>query len=164
MAGANNDQMSRSMHEARNQVFDMNEHQFGYQQHQQRRQRGHEQAKSPGATASGSGSAGKVIIDKPQPQIGLALNPHYNVLWVYDGGVGKLQCYNVLASELPTCGVNSSNFRAILSPELALPNKLDARMSRGQASLNLLACLDILTSAQDAISACFEEAAPEQQN
>ncbi|XP_067640218.1 E3 ubiquitin-protein ligase highwire isoform X3 [Eurosta solidaginis] len=165
MAGPINDQMSRSMHEARNQIFDMNEHQFGDQQHQQqrRRQRGREQAKSPGATGSGSGSAGNVVMDKPQPQIALALDPHYNVLWVYDGGVGKLQCYNVLASELATCD-NSSNFRAILSPELALPNKSDARISRAQASLNLLACLDILTSAQDAIPACFEEAAPKQQN
>ncbi|XP_067622404.1 E3 ubiquitin-protein ligase highwire-like isoform X6 [Eurosta solidaginis] len=84
------------------------------------------------------------------------MDPHYNVLWVHDGGVGKLQCCNVLAS---ACHMwlesNSSIFRAILSPELALPNKLDVRISRAQASLNLLACLDILTSAQDAKPACF---------
>ncbi|XP_054087808.1 E3 ubiquitin-protein ligase highwire isoform X1 [Zeugodacus cucurbitae] len=161
VAGAINEQMSRSMHEARNQIFDLHDNQLGEQQQQRRRQRAREQAKSPAAGASASGS---VVLDKPQPQIAFALDPHYNVLWVYDGGARKLQCYNVLASEIANCGANSSNFRAILSPELALPNKVEARISRSQASLNLLACLDILTSAQDAIPTCFEESAPKQQN
>ncbi|XP_054731353.1 E3 ubiquitin-protein ligase highwire isoform X3 [Anastrepha obliqua] len=166
LAGPINDQMSRSMHEARNQIFDLQENQLGEQQ-QRRRQRGRDQAKSPAgvsASSSGGGGHGSSIMDKPQPQIAFALDPHYNILWVYDGGVRKLQCYNVMASEIANCGVNSSNFRAILSPELALPNKVDARISRSQASLNLLACLDILTSAQDAIPACFEEAVPKQQS
>jgi len=34
---------------------------------------------------------------------------------------------------------------------------VDSRVARSQASLNLLACLDILTSAQDNIPGCFEQ-------
>lgn len=57
---------------------------------------------------------------------------------------------------------NAGNYRALLSPELSLPIKAEARVSRSQASLNLLACLDILTSAQDNIPGCFEQALPKQ--
>lgn len=57
---------------------------------------------------------------------------------------------------------NAANYRALLSPELSLPIKTEARVSRSQASLNLLACLDILTSAQDNIPGCFEQALPKQ--
>lgn len=103
VAGAINEQMSRSMHEARNQIFDLHDNQLGEQQ-QRRRQRVREQAKSPAGGASASGS---VVLDKPQPQIAFALDPHYNVLWVYDGGARKLQCYNVLASEIASCGAVS---------------------------------------------------------
>ncbi|XP_037938854.1 E3 ubiquitin-protein ligase highwire [Teleopsis dalmanni] len=158
-AGPINEQMSRSMHEARNQIFDLQENQY-YNDQQRRRQRRQEHLKSPADGSSGSGGT----IEKPQPQIAFALDPYYNVLWVYDGGAKKVQCYNVLASEISKNGINFSNYRAILSPELALPNKVNARVSRSQASLNLLSCLDVLTSAQDAIPNCFEESVPKQQN
>lgn len=38
-----------------------------------------------------------------------------------------------------------------------MPDRVDSRVARSQASLNLLACLDILTSAQDNIPGCFEQ-------
>lgn len=105
VAGAINEQMSRSMHEARNQIFDSHDNQLGEQQQQRRRQRVREQAKSP--AGGGASASGSVALDKPQPQIAFALDPHYNVLWVYDGGARKLLCYNVLASEIANCGAVS---------------------------------------------------------
>ncbi|XP_055913946.1 E3 ubiquitin-protein ligase highwire isoform X3 [Eupeodes corollae] len=147
----NIDQMSRSMHESRNQVFEVHENQIHMGAGDQRKRR-RQEAKSP--------------IEKPMPQIAFALDPQFNVLWVFDGGVTKsVLCYNVLASEIPKNGTNSSNYRAILSPELSLPtNKPESQVSRSQASLNLLACLDVLTSAQDLIPSCFEDVTPALQN
>ena len=80
-----NEQMSRSMHEARNQIFDLQDK----QDQNKRRQKGLRHAEALQANS-----------DKIYPQIAYALDPHYNVLWVYDGAARKLRCYNVLASEM----------------------------------------------------------------
>ncbi|XP_068159965.1 LOW QUALITY PROTEIN: E3 ubiquitin-protein ligase highwire [Drosophila tropicalis] len=159
-----NEHMSRSMHEARNQIFEEH-HQSGesavpgvataaaassqQQQRQQRRLRSASRQESPTETT-------------PPSQIAFAMDPSYNVLWVFDGLAKKLRCHNVVASDIAETDMNAANYRALLSPELSLPSKSDARVSRSQASLNLLACLDILTSAQDNIPGCFEQVLPKQ--
>lgn len=84
------DQMSRSMHESRNQIFEVHENQMLMGAGDQRKRR-RQEPKSP--------------IEKPMPQIAFALDPQFNVLWVFDGGVSKsVLCYNVLASEIPKSG------------------------------------------------------------
>ncbi|XP_070133334.1 E3 ubiquitin-protein ligase highwire [Drosophila bipectinata] len=168
-----NEQMSRSMHEGRNQIFEEQQVDGG----------GGAAAPSPAAagTAStprqrrgvvsgggrqsrqeaGGGSNSPDPVASP-PQLAFAMDPTYNVLWVFDGVSRKLRCHNVVASDINENDGNSANYRALLSPELSLPSRPDSRVARSQASLNLLACLDILTSAQDNIPGCFEQPLPKQ--
>ncbi|XP_030378381.1 E3 ubiquitin-protein ligase highwire [Scaptodrosophila lebanonensis] len=153
-----NEQMSRSMHEARNQVFDQEQFEASPMATSQQRQRRARQRPEPCAGSS----AGPASPEKPQPQIAFAMDPNYNVLWVFDGIARKLRCHNVVASEIVEGDMNARNYRALLSPELSLPIQSEARVSRSQASLNLLACLDILTSAQENIPGCFDEVLPKQ--
>lgn len=82
------DAMSRSMHEARNQIFELPDNQNMMLADQRKRRK--QEHKS-------SGGGG----DKCSPQIAFALDPFYNNLWVFDGGAKKLYCYNVIASEIP---------------------------------------------------------------
>lgn len=115
------------------------------------------------------------------PQLAFAMDPSYGVLWSLDGQTGVLRCYNVTVSDSPdtepeagdedfthrVAEPSTSYVRTILSPELALPSTCvqtangpiitPTTVSRAQASLNMLACLDILTYAgADAIPGCFE--------
>lgn len=142
--------MSQSVHEARNQIFDVQENQ-SFSDH-------HRKKKRPSAGAP-LGDAQPKSLDKILPQLAFALDTCYGVLWVFDAISKKIMCYNVIASEMPN-GDGQSYLRAILSPELALPLKQDVQVTRNQASLNILACLDILTSGQDSIPGCFEQARP----
>ena len=65
------------------------------------------------------------------------LDPLYNVIWAYQDG--NLSSYHpVLSSE-------SSIKESILTPELALPLASKTTVSRNQASLNMLSCLDTLS-------------------
>ncbi|TDG40226.1 hypothetical protein AWZ03_013349 [Drosophila navojoa] len=160
-----NEQMSRSMHEARNHIFE--------DQHTEvaqptsltaspRLPRRIRPRPDAAAAAACPAAASPTEQHTLPTQIAFAMDPSYNVLWVFDGVARKLRCHNVVASEISECDVNAANYRALLSPELSLPCKAEARVSRSQASLNLLACLDILTSAQDNIPGCFEQALPQQ--
>nr|XP_032288913.1 E3 ubiquitin-protein ligase highwire [Drosophila virilis] len=160
-----NEQMSRSMHEARNHIFEEQQHMetgqatsLAASPRLQRRIRPRPEAAACPVSPEQQQQQQQAL----PPQISFAMDPSYNVLWVFDGGARKLRCHNVVASEIAECDVNAGNYRALLSPELSLPCKAEARVSRSQASLNLLACLDILTSAQDNIPGCFEQALPQQ--
>jgi E3 ubiquitin-protein ligase MYCBP2 len=57
-----------------------------------------------------------------------------------------MMCYNVVA-----CESRATEFLppSILSPELALPVVTSCFVTRSQAALHLLSCLDTLTQAQD---------------
>nr|CAH7734761.1 unnamed protein product [Callosobruchus chinensis] len=101
----------------------------------------------------------------------VCLDHIYNVLWSFNPKYNEFSCYNVIASELQTknvikttdnrllCdvkvvydakGTNKfSQLYSILSPELALPVTTNCHVTRFQAAINLLSCLDILTIAQD---------------
>ncbi|XP_011290756.1 E3 ubiquitin-protein ligase highwire [Musca domestica] len=163
-----NEQMSRSMHEARNQMFDLQDNNHVHNASgSQRKERNREYAKgclkSPSSPKAASSSAA-TINDKSYSKLAFAMDPMYDILWVYDCNQKKVLSYNVLASEIQQTGMNSSNYRALLTPELSMPNKFDSKISRLHASLNLLACLDVLTSAQDVIPACFEDISPKEDN
>ncbi|KAL9885814.1 MYC binding protein highwire isoform 2-T2 [Glossina fuscipes fuscipes] len=159
-SSAINEQISRSMHDARNQLFDLQDnHVHNNVQSVQRKERGREHSKASASSVAMVNSPEKI-----HSKLAFAMDPWYNVLWVYDSNNRKILCYNVLASEIPLVTQNSSNYRALLTPELSLPNKQDCHISRLHASLNLLACLDVLTSAQDVIPSCFEDVAPKEDN
>lgn len=109
----------------------------------------------------------------------------YNVLWSYDPLSHEVCCYNIVASELRTTDVlytsdqkiladvqtvanadnNGStkessgfNLSSILTPELALPVVSTCHITRLQAAIHLLCCLDTLTAAYDMqMSAVKEE-------
>lgn len=95
----------------------------------------------------------------------------FNVLWSYDLPKNEFSCYNIIASELQTrnsnknptnrllCDVKvlhdsnlhnkTSQLCTVLSPELALPVTTNCHITRFQAAINLLCCLDILTLAHE---------------
>ncbi|GAB0089308.1 E3 ubiquitin-protein ligase highwire [Sergentomyia squamirostris] len=118
-------QMSQSIHEARNQLFDFQD----------------------------VGKSGKNKSTEIQPQLAFTLEPSYGNLWAFDAIAKKMYCYNVIAGDMTN---PSEDLKAILSSHLALPSRVDLPITRSQASLNLLACLDILTSSSDNIPHCFE--------
>ncbi|XP_060534839.1 E3 ubiquitin-protein ligase MYCBP2 isoform X2 [Cylas formicarius] len=110
----------------------------------------------------------------------VCMDPIYNVLWSYNPSNHEIDCYNVIASELQTTAAvrttdkkiltniktvneetvmeRQSSLNIVLSPELALPVMTNCHVSRFQAAINLLCCLDTLTMAHDLqISAVKEE-------
>lgn len=101
--------------------------------------------------SAGKSASGQM---KVVPQLAFCVDPCYGVLWVFDAVLKQVTAYNVIAAEM-----KATNFRSILAPEIALPLRPAQQITRSQASLNLLACLDILTSARDSLATCFEVSA-----
>lgn len=85
------------------------------------------------------------------PQLAFELDPCFGVLWVFDAVEKKCSYYHIIGSEIQRNGEYTNNILAILTPELALPKRADATILRNLAAVNLLACLDVLTSAPDAM-------------
>lgn len=81
----NNDRMSQSVHEARNQIFDVQEN-LKY---------------SPDHSRRKSKRAEHKPMERIQPQLAFALDVCYNILWVFDAISKNITCYNVIASEMP---------------------------------------------------------------
>lgn len=109
----------------------------------------------------------------------------FNVLWSYDVIYNEMSCYNVIANDLQvrsTPKMNTPNqfcnarilhdntnknkkvlLSAILSPELALPVTANCLVTRFQAAINLLCCLDILTFTQDSQQMLLNKVSEERQ-
>lgn len=137
------DRMSQSVYDTCHQIFDDQENlQFSEHHHHrpapQRRKR--------------IDSAQCTKYEKVLPQLAFEMDSLFGVLWVFDAIEKKCFLYNVIGSEIPRNLEYSSHLLAILQPELMLPkNKSDVLITRNLASMNLLACLDILTSVPDAM-------------
>lgn len=74
------------------------------------------------------------------------LDPLYNVIWSFNPASNDITYYNVISTEaraIPNLEVS------ILTPGLALPVVSTCYVTRSQAAMHLLACLDTLTQAQD---------------
>lgn len=109
----------------------------------------------------------------------------YNILWSYDVANNEISSYNIIACELRNRNVMKSNstnlfynvkvlndgshknkkalLGTILSPELALPVTTNCLVTRFQAAINLLCCLDILTVAHDSQLFLLNEVSAERQ-
>lgn len=154
------DRMSQSVHEARNQIFDDDIIMSSVEQQRKKKRSLNESSTAPltatsPTTATTTGTA-ESSAQQIQPQLAFGLDSCFGVLWAFDAMSKSIMCYNVIASEIPVVD-GRSYLRAIVSPELALPLRpADVPVTRQQASLNVLACLDILTSGQDSIPGCFE--------
>ncbi|KAH1008686.1 hypothetical protein HUJ05_009221, partial [Dendroctonus ponderosae] len=105
----------------------------------------------------------------------LCMDPIYNILWSYDASKHEVCCYNIIApylqSSLLVSHLNKlsggkghldvkvlldqhwqekeADLNNILKPELALPVTANCQVTRFQAALNLLCCLDTLTIAHN---------------
>lgn len=98
-----NEQMSRSMHEARNQIFEEQLPEVGSSA-------AAAAVAAPGTPVSAgsvprSRRGGKQGTSSPEPipsppQLAFTMDPTYNVLWVFDGAARKLRCHNVVASDI----------------------------------------------------------------
>lgn len=120
----------------------------------------------------------------------VCMDSTYNVLWSYNPVNHEIRCYNVVASELRTkeviytadqniltdiktvdsnfAGGNSLessdfNLSSILSPELSLPVVSNCHITRLQAAIHLLCCLDTLTVAYDLQMSAIKEEVDERQ-
>ncbi|XP_035719406.1 E3 ubiquitin-protein ligase MYCBP2-like isoform X2 [Vespa mandarinia] len=82
------------------------------------------------------------------------LDPLYNVIWTFNPVNNEISLYNIISTEARTIsGLEAS----ILSPGLALPVVPTCFVTRSQAAMHLLACLDTLTQAQDENLTIVEE-------
>lgn len=125
------DRMSQSVHEARNQIFEEERYRSGSRKLRD-------------------------LTPKCKPlRLAFDMDPTYRVLWSYDSQTRQISSYNVVASQMAP-DTDESFVQAIISPELAIPMKTPVEVTRSQLSMNILACLDILTFCQDSIPACFE--------
>lgn len=125
------DRMSQSVHEARNQIFEEERY-----RNSTRKQRD--------------------LTPKGKPlRLAFEMDPTYQVLWSYDSKSRQMCSYNVVASKMVLESDNSHG-QGIISPELAIPMKTPVEVTRSQVSMNILACLDILTVCQNSIPGCFE--------
>lgn len=135
------DRMSQSVYDTCHQIFDEQENlQFSEHHHHRPIQR-KKRADSVPCTK----------YEKVLPQLAFEVDSTYGVLWVFDGIEKKCFLYNVIGSEIPRNMEYSNHILAILQPELMLPKKSEFLITRNLASVNLLACLDILTSVPDAM-------------
>lgn len=135
------DRMSQSVYDTCHQVFDEQENlQFSEHHHHRPMQR------KKRVETNQCGKYEKVL-----PQLAFEMDSYYSVLWVFDAVEKKCYLYNVLGSEIQRNMDYSNHILAILKPELMLPKKNDVLITRNLASVNLLACLDILTSVPDAM-------------
>jgi E3 ubiquitin-protein ligase MYCBP2 len=92
------------------------------------------------------------------------LDPVYGVLWSFDRETSTFRSHLPALIDMIERGEGledlsmSPSAANILSPQLALPVTTGARISRSQASLNLLACLDTLTQMPEAtLTSLLEE-------
>nr|XP_022909947.1 E3 ubiquitin-protein ligase MYCBP2 isoform X2 [Onthophagus taurus] len=82
----------------------------------------------------------------------VCLDGIYNVLWVYNPNGNLIELYNVGAKELLQKNLIDHNesernkIPLILTPELSLPLIAECQVTRIQAAINLLCCLDTLTT------------------
>lgn len=129
---------------------------------------------------------GKEYVDFTNKAV--CLDPIYNVLWSFNPVNQDLCCYNVIASEIDSktnfqlsdqtvltnvqtinksddkeTSYNTFNLSAILSPELALPVTSNCHITRLQAAIHLLCCLDTLTMAYDLQLSSMKEESEERQ-
>lgn len=99
----------------------------------------------------------------------VCMDPIYNVLWSYNSVNHEFSCFNIISTELQMNDINRSSYKnpidtkststnqldaklnslSILSPELALPVITNCYVTRFQAAINLLCCLDTLTIAHE---------------
>lgn len=136
------DRMSQSVYDTCHQIFDdqknpLSEHHHRHPRTIQRRRR----LDSPYHSK----------YERIMPQLAFEMDPCFGVLWVFDAVEKKCSYYNVIGSEIQRYGEYSNNILAILTPELALPKQSESMISRNLAAVNLLACLDVLTSVPEAM-------------
>ncbi|XP_050301011.1 E3 ubiquitin-protein ligase MYCBP2 isoform X2 [Anthonomus grandis grandis] len=120
----------------------------------------------------------------------VCMDPIYNILWSYKVEAHEVSCYNIIASELQNVTSNEctqlqkvehrvlsdikviedksltdkqQSLNMILSPELALPVSTNCQVTRFQAALNLICCLDTLTIAHDLQITAVKEEVDERQ-
>ncbi|XP_062536745.1 E3 ubiquitin-protein ligase highwire-like [Armigeres subalbatus] len=92
---------------------------------------------------------------QPTVSLAFAMDPCFGVLWGFDSVSKTMMYFNVIASEISPGSENAKDLIAILTPEIALPTQSDYEVTRYQASLNILATLDILTTNQKVLKTCF---------
>ncbi|XP_066580931.1 E3 ubiquitin-protein ligase MYCBP2 [Prorops nasuta] len=82
------------------------------------------------------------------------LDPLYNVIWTLNPTNNEISFYNIVCTEVRAIpGLDTS----ILSADLALPIIPNCFVTRSQAAMHLLGCLDTLTQAQDENLSVTEE-------
>lgn len=82
------------------------------------------------------------------PTMAFTIDNYYDVLYAFNFATKKVMCFNVILSGIPTASDNTAQFKSLFVPDIALTTKHDLSVTRYNSALNILACLDILSSAQ----------------
>lgn len=136
------DLMNHSVYDKCNQILDDHEnvkytqHQIQTQHHHRTKRKRHDSHK---------------MYENYSPQLAFELDPWFGMLLVFDGIEKRISYYNIIASEISPKIDCNGHLKAILTPEIALPQRNDISITRNVASVNLLACLDILTTLEDSM-------------
>ncbi|XP_017786826.1 PREDICTED: E3 ubiquitin-protein ligase MYCBP2-like isoform X2 [Nicrophorus vespilloides] len=103
----------------------------------------------------------------------VCLDPIHNVLWSYNPVNHEMSYFNIISSDLRTNNeenkrnaseeVDNFQMSSILTPELALPFVSSCHITRLQAAIHLLCCLDTLTVAHDLQLCTIKEEIEERQ-
>ncbi|XP_063706462.1 E3 ubiquitin-protein ligase highwire-like [Culicoides brevitarsis] len=90
------------------------------------------------------------------PTMAFTIDNYYDVLYAFNFATKKVMCFNIILAGIPSNSENISQFKSLFVPDIALTTKHDLSVTRYNSALNILACLDILSSAQGSIPSCFE--------
>lgn len=130
------DLMNHSVYDKTNQILDDHENVKYPQQIQRAKRKRHDSQKN---------------CENSLPQLAFELDPWFGVMLVFDGVERRLSYYNIIASEISSKIDCDGHLKAVLKPEIALPQRNDVFITRNVASVNLLACLDVLTTLEDSM-------------
>lgn len=107
---------------------------------------------------SKTGSPSRILADvrypdqtKYIPSLAFTIDNYYDVLYAFNFVTRKVMCFNVVLTGIPQNSEHLSQFKSLFLPDIALTTntaKHELNVTRYNAALNILACLDILSSAQ----------------
>lgn len=130
------DLMNHSVYDKCSEILDDHENvKYSHQMHRTKRKR-HDSQK---------------MYEACLPQLAFELDPWFGMLLVFDAIEKRMSYYNVIASEILPKVECSNHLKAILTPEVALPQRGEIAITRNLASVNLLASLDMLSTLEESM-------------
>lgn len=78
------------------------------------------------------------------PSLAFTIDSFYDVIFVFNLATKKISVFNTVVTEI----AKEKEGRSLFVQDIALTTKYESTVTRYNAALNILACLDILSSSQ----------------